>query len=134
MNAPMPIDTDKIADNSTLQVMARLSMLLTPFLVAIVTWFAAQWFDEQARITMALRTDVNELSDELPTVKQRVAVVENNQSRSLRDREIFQNEMKAQFGEVQSLLRNLIESQAAMNATLAAQQRQIDQQLDRRQR
>jgi hypothetical protein len=63
----MHVDAEKIADDSTLQVMARLSMLLTPFLITLVSFLAWQWFDGQAKATVQLRTDFNELSAVIPS-------------------------------------------------------------------
>lgn len=128
MNAPhIPIDADKIADNSTLQVMARLSMLATPILITIVSGFAWQWFEAQAKSTIELRSDLNQLSDDNAAVKQRVAVVENNQDRSRRDRESFQERSLGQQEQILQLLRTQGESIAGLNATINAQQRQIEQ-------
>lgn len=132
MNAPMHVDADKIADNSTLQVMARLSMLLTPILITLVSFLAWQWFENQEKATTQLRIDVNELSDDNAAVKQRMSVVETNMDRGRKDREEFQTQTRVQLDQIQQTLKLLGEGQAAMNATINAQQRQIEQMFNER--
>lgn len=123
----MHVDADKIADNSTLQVMARLSMLLTPFLITLVSFLAWQWFDGQAKATVQLRTDFNELSAEIPKVKERVSVMETNQQRGRADREEFQERSLRQQEQILQMLRTQGEAIAALTATVTAQQGQINQ-------
>ena len=123
----MHVDADKIADNSTLQVLARLSMLFTPILITLVSFFAWQWFDGQAKATIQLRTDFNELSAEIPKVKERVTVMETNQQRGRADREDFQERSLRQQEMILQMLRTQGESIAGLNATINSQQRQIEQ-------
>lgn len=132
VNAPMHVDTDKIAENSSLQVWARLSMLFTPVLISVLTFFAWQWFEGQAKAAAQLRVEVNALSEEMPLAKQRLAVVENNMERGRKDREEFQTQTSRQLDQIQQALRLIGEGQAAMNATINAQQRQIDQMFNER--
>lgn len=127
MNAPMHVDDEKIADNSTLQVMARLSMLFTPILITLVSFFAWQWFDGQAKATVQLRTDFNELSAEIPKVKERVSVMETNQQRGRADREDFQERSLRQQEQMLQMLRTQGEAIAALTSTVTAQQGQINQ-------
>jgi uncharacterized hydantoinase/oxoprolinase family protein len=119
-------DTEKMASNATLQVMARLSMLATPLLIGGFMWFATGWVDAQAKVDTELRVDVDSVTGDLIDVKQKVAVLQNNQERGRADREAFQTEMSARLDRMEATLRLLAEGQAAINATLAAQQRQIE--------
>lgn len=128
----MHVDADKIADNSTLQVMARLSMLLTPILITLVSFLAWQRFENQENATVQLRIDVNQLGDDNAAVKQRISVVENNMDRGRKDREEFQTQTRVQLDQIQQILKLLGEGQAAMNATINAQQRQIEQMFNER--
>lgn len=123
----MHVDAEKIADDSTLQVMARLSMLFTPILITLVSFFAWQWFDGQAKATVQLRTDFNELSAEIPKVKERVSVMETNQQRGRADREEFQERSLRQQEQILQMLRTQGEAIAALTSTVAAQQGQINQ-------
>lgn len=128
----MHVDAEKIADNSTLQVMARLSMLLTPILITVVSFLAWQWFENQEKAALQLRSDVNQLSDDNAAVKQRVAVVENNQERGRKDREEFQERSLRQQEQILANQRAQGEAIAALTATASAQQRLIEQMFNER--
>ena len=117
-------DPEKIANNATLQVLARLSMLATPFILAGCIWLAVGWIDAQAKTDNQLRHDVDSVTGDLNQVKQNVAVLQNNQERGRADRERFQDEMTNRLDRMEATLRLLAEGQAALNATLEEQRRQ----------
>jgi uncharacterized hydantoinase/oxoprolinase family protein len=119
-------DPEKMANSASLQVLARISMLITPVLLSGAMWFASGWVDAQAKVDTELRVDVDSVTGDLIDVKQKVAVLQNNQERGRADREAFQTEMSARLDRMEATLRLLAEGQAAINATLAAQQRQIE--------
>ena len=120
VNAPMHVDTDKMAENTALTVYSRISNLVTPPLIALL-------FSVLGYFVAGVHGDVNTLKEEVPKVKERVAIMESNQARGRQDREAFQDRSLQQLDQIQSFLKVLGEGQASLTATINAQQRQIDQ-------
>ena len=120
VNAPMHVDTDKMAENTALTVYSRISNLVTPPLIALL-------FSVLGYFVAGVHGDVNTLKEEVPKVKERVTVMEANQARGRQDREEFQDRSLQQLDQIQSFLKVLGEGQASLTATINAQQRQIDQ-------
>lgn len=142
MNIPNPEALEeRLADSTTLTVLSRLSMLLTPLMLAAIVFLGQSWidqkFDAQAAISHELRRDVDGLTAELPIAKERIKVVETTMVRGREDREEFQrmttialeqirSQNAAQFERINAQLSALSAAVAALTATLDAQQRQID--------
>lgn len=112
----MHVDAEKLVENTRFTVTARMSMIATPFLIGALGYFL-----------LGVHGDVIELQAEMPKVKERVAVMEANQQRGREDREEFQRQTIAQLNQIQELIRVQLQGQAALTATVNAQQKQIDQ-------
>jgi len=120
-------DADKLAESATLQVLSRLSMLLTPVLLAAVVYFGKAWVEE--RFT-GLRSDVDSLQAEMPLAKERIKVVETTIERGRQDREEFQRESTAKLDRMLSVQTEMMRELSALRATVEERERQ--QQFDRR--
>jgi hypothetical protein len=120
-------DADKLAESATLQVLSRLSMLLTPVLLAAVVYFGKAWVEE--RFT-GLRSDVDSLQAEMPLAKERIKVVETTIERGRQDREEFQRESSVKLDRMLSVQTEMMRELSALRATVDERERQ--QQFDRR--
>jgi hypothetical protein len=120
-------DADKLAESATLQVLSRLSMLLTPVLLAAVVYFGKAWVEE--RFT-GLRSDVDSLQAEMPLAKERIKVVETTIERGRQDREEFQRESTVKLDRMLSVQTEMMRELSALRATVDERERQ--QQFDRR--
>lgn len=122
--------TKTLAESQWLLIVSRLSMLATPVLLVALVFFGRFWiesqFEDQAAVSLQLRTDVNELSDELPLVKERTKVLENNQDRGRQERIEFQRTTTDQLAQIITQQQAIAQQQAAMLAMLQAQQRELD--------
>lgn len=119
----MHVDADKLVANTTLTVYSRISDIIQPILIGIIAYFL-----------VGVLNDVRELQDEAPAVKERVAILETNQQRIREGTTDFQKDIKAQLDQIQTLIRVQIQGQAALTATVNAQQKQIDQLLNEKNR
>lgn len=127
MNMPNP---ERIAESTTLVVLSRLSMLVTPVLITAIIFFGRFWidsrFDAQAAISTDLRQDVDQLGEEIPSAKERIRVIETTMVRGREDREEFQRRTDAKLDQITTILTAIVQEQAALRATVEAQQRQLD--------
>ncbi len=127
MNMPNP---EKLADNTTLLVLSRISMLVTPFLISAILTLGWMWidqkFDAQAAVSAQLRIDVNELNDEVPLVRERTKVLETNMDRGRADRERFQQDTTAKLDRSEATQTAMLQELAALRAIIESQQKQID--------
>ena len=116
----MMADHSKLIDNTALTVTARLSMVALPFMLGLLSTFAWNSFDAQA-------TTIQKIEEKLPTLTERVAVLENKANQVRLDREVFQEQALAALKELQNGLADQSAQIASLTATIEAQQRQIDQ-------
>jgi hypothetical protein len=81
------VDAQKIADNLWVLVLSRLSMVVTPLLITMVTWTGASWLDgrfnnQGAKIDMAIErvaaveTKMVATTNEVSSISDRVLVLE----------------------------------------------------------
>lgn len=122
------VDTEKVAGNATLQVMARLSMLVTPIMMSVIAFFALQWYNAQADADQKLSGNIHEIQQQIEPLRHRVTAVEINQDRGRKEWEQFQQDTRETLAQMQKMMVAVLEGQAAINATINAQQRQIDRQ------
>ena len=120
-------DADKLAESATLQVLSRISMLLTPVLLAAVVYFGKAWVEE--RFT-GLRSDVDSLQAEMPLAKERLSLVETTIERGRQDREQFQDQTTDMLNRMLSVQTEMMRELSALRATVEERERQ--QQMDRR--
>lgn len=111
-------------------VLSRSAMLAMPILLALVVFFGRFWiesqFEAQAAISTQLRSDVNQLSNEMPDLKERTKVLETNQDRGRQEQQEFQQIMREQMGQVINQQQSLAQQIAALTAMIQAQQRELD--------
>ncbi|TIP06663.1 MAG: hypothetical protein E5X72_00165 [Mesorhizobium sp.] len=121
---------DAFLESAWVLVLSRSAMLAMPILLALVVFFGRFWiesqFEAQAAITTQLRSDVNELSNEMPDLKERTKVLENNQDRGRQEQQEFQQIMREQMGQVINQQQSLAQQIAALTAMIQAQQRELD--------
>jgi hypothetical protein len=120
-------DADKLAESPTLQVLSRLSMLLTPVLLAAVVFFGKAWVEDRFS---GLRSDVDSLQAEMPLAKERIKVVETTIERGRQDREEFQDQTTDMLNRMLSVQTEMMRELSALRATVEERERQ--QQMDRR--
>jgi hypothetical protein len=120
-------DADKLAESATLQVLSRLSMLLTPVLLAAVVYFGKAWVEDRFS---GLRSDVDSLQAEMPLAKERIKVVETTIERGRQDREEFQRETTDTLRRIVVVQTEMMKELSALRATVEERERQ--QQFDRR--
>jgi hypothetical protein len=120
-------DADKLAESPTLQVLSRLSMLLTPVLLAAVVFFGKAWVEDRFA---GLRSDVDSLQAEMPLAKERIKVVETTIERGRQDREEFQDQTTDMLNRMLSVQTEMMRELSALRATVEERERQ--QQMDRR--
>lgn len=117
--------SEKLADNATLQVLARLSMLSVPLLLGAIWFFGSTWleqrFSAQAAFTQGLAVQVDGLEDEFAPLRERVVKLETNQERGRSDREQFQQQMIVRMDNMQNAILELSKTVAALNATVQQQ-------------
>lgn len=118
---------EKLAESTTLQVLSRISMLVTPLLLAGVIFFGKVWLEE--RFT-GLRSDVDSLQAEMPQAKERIKVIETTIERGREDREEFQRETTATLNRIIAIQTEMMRELSALRATVDERERQ--QQMDRR--
>lgn len=121
---------DAFLESAWVLVLSRSAMLAMPILLALVVFFGRFWiesqFEAQAAITTQLRSDVNELGNEMPDLKERTKVLENNQDRGRQEQQEFQQIMREQMGQVINQQQSLAQQIAALTAMIQAQQRELD--------
>jgi hypothetical protein len=120
-------DADKLAESPVLQVLSRLSMLLTPVLLAAVVFFGKAWVEDRFS---GLRSDVDSLQAEMPLAKERIKVVETTIERGRQDREQFQDQTTDMLNRMLSVQTEMMRELSALRATVEERERQ--QQMDRR--
>lgn len=117
----------QIAESSTLAVIARISMIVTPALFSILASIAWYWL-------VSIQSDVNAAQVDISVLRERTSVVENNQVRGRAAREDWQQQTTEQIREMTAQFRELNASLSAINTTVAtlatkleAQEKRIDQ-------
>jgi hypothetical protein len=120
-------DAENLAESATLRVLSRLSMLLTPFLLAGLVYFGKAWVEDRFS---GLRSDVDSLQAEMPLAKERIKVVETTIERGRQDREEFQRETTDTLRRIVVVQTEMMKELSALRATVEERERQ--QQFDRR--
>lgn len=113
-------ETERLAENPTLQVLARIAMLTTPALCSIIAAVAWYWL-------ISIQSNVNAAAQDIAALRERTSVVENNQTRGRADRQNWQQETTEQLRMMAAQIQTLTANLAALDSTLRAQQRQIDE-------
>lgn len=118
----------KLAENATLTVIARLAMIGMPFVTGALVWFASSWIDErfasQEKSVDSVRVQiesVKEQIDDLPDLRQRIAVYETLQANSKYERERFQEQMVSQMDKMQDAIITLSNTVSGLTATIREQ-------------
>jgi hypothetical protein len=119
--------TQKLDESYTLRVLSRLSMLVTPFLLAGLIYFGKAWVEDRFA---GLRSDVDSLQAEMPLAKERIKVVETTIERGRQDREQFQDQTTDVLNRMLSVQTEMMRELSALRATVDERERQ--QQFDRR--
>lgn len=115
---------DTLAENVWVRLGARLSMIaLGPALTAIL-YFGAGWLEARQVATVRAITDI--MQSEINTLDKRVIALEATTLRGREDRIAFQGETAATLRELQASIVGLGNAMARVEATLAAQQREIE--------
>ncbi|ESZ07184.1 MULTISPECIES: hypothetical protein [unclassified Mesorhizobium] len=124
----MTDNMEKLADSVGLRLIARLSMIGATPVLGMLGYLAMGWLDakfiEQAKATAVVASQVQDVSEQLPQLKDRVLTLETNSTRGRAERERFQDDALEQLRLMQSDIRALIAGQAAMTATMEAERRQ----------
>jgi len=124
----MTDNMEKLADSVGLRLIARLSMIGATPVLGMLGWLAMNWLDtrfvEQASATAIVAAQVQEVSLQIPALKDRVLTLETNSVRGRADREKFQDDTIRRLDAMQSAISSLVAGQAAMNATMEAERRQ----------
>ncbi|QPC93824.1 hypothetical protein [Mesorhizobium sp. INR15] len=118
----MTENLEKIADSVTLRLFARVSMIGATPVLGMLGWFAMNWLDTQftaqAHATAIVAEQVQQVSAQIPALKDRVLTLETNSARGRAERERFQDDALQQLRLMQSDIPSLIAGQAALVATM----------------
>jgi len=130
MTDAMADNLEKLEGNITIRLVARLSMILCAPVLGIMGWLAMSWLDtqftQQAHATATVQAQVEEVSQQIPALKDRALTLETNSLRGRAEREKFQDDAIRRFDALQSSISIMNGQISALIATIEAQQRQLD--------
>lgn len=126
-----PSAPQKLAENATLTIIARLAMICMPFVTGALVWFASNWIDErfssQEKSVDSVRVQIEAVKDQiddLPDLRQRIAIYETLQANSKYERERFQEQMVSQMNKMQDAIITLSNTVSGLTATIREQSKE----------
>jgi hypothetical protein len=118
---------EKLADNVTLRLIARISMIATAPVLGMLGWFFAAYlsnqFSMQAEATTRVQAQVEEVSSQIEPIKDRILVIETSNARGRAARDEFQAAAILRFDRIELSLNALSNAVAALAATIEADRR-----------
>lgn len=112
---------EKLAESTTLVVLSRLSMLVTPLLLAGLIFAGKIWLQDRFD---GLRIDVDALQAEMPMAKERIKVIETTMVRGREDREEFQRQTTETLSDIVAAQTQMMKELAAITAIVDERERQ----------
>ncbi|WP_192384758.1 hypothetical protein [Mesorhizobium silamurunense] len=110
----------KIADSVLLLAVARVSMALSLPLLGLISYLGTAYLDSKFEATNQRVTAVEQKTEQVSKINDRLIAVETNQTASTSSREKFENATLARLDRVQDSIVGLSNAVAALTATVQA--------------